>query len=334
MNLRFTIDTMSSLELIQLFLAIAEHRSFTLAARRLDVSPTAVSKGVRALEARHGVPLFTRTTRSVALTEAGASLFAMLRPAVDQIQDAFSALEQFQHRPAGRLRITAPRAFGYLLARVLVPRMRAAYPDIGFDLSLDDGLVDLVAGGFDAGIRLGQSLAQDMVAVRLSRPMAWSIVAAPAYFERHGMPADPRDLLQHRTIRYRFTSSGILPPWTFRAGAGADEGAPARALEGADQGAHEGEYQLEPEADLCANDTRMIAELARQGLGIACLPDIEIDDDLRQGRLVRVLGAHVAPTPGLYLYFPMRSQCQPKMRALIDEASRLAGEGLLDVSFA
>ena len=315
---------MSSLELIQLFLAVAEHRSFTLAARRLDVSPTAVSKGVRALEARHGVPLFTRTTRSVALTEAGASLFAMLRPAVDQIQDAFSALEQFQDRPAGRLRITAPRAFGYLLARVLVPRMRAAYPDIGFDLSLDDGLVDLVAGGFDAGIRLGQSLAQDMVAVRLSRPVAWSLVAAPEYFARHGVPADPRDLLRHRTIRYRFTSSGILPPWTFRDGAGDD----------ANQGAHEGEYQLEPEAALCVNDTRMIAELARQGLGIACLPDIEIDDDLRHGRQARVLAAHVPPTQGLYLYFPMRSQHQPKMRALIDEASRLAGEGLLDVSTA
>lgn len=304
---------MSSLELIRLFLAVAEHRSFTQAARRLEVSPTAVSKGVRALEAKHGVALFMRTTRSVSLTEAGAGLFAVLKPAVDQIEDAFSGLERFQRRPAGRLRVSAPRAFGFLLARELVPRMRAAYPEIGFDLSLDDGLVDLVADGFDAGIRLGQAVAQDMVAIRLSRPLAWSVVAAPAYFERHGVPAGPRDLLRHRTIRYRFTTSGVLPPWLFCDG--------------------EEEFQLDPSADLCANDTRMIAELARTGLGIAYLPDIEIDDDLRHGRLVRALASHVPATSGLYLYFPMRSQHQPKMRALVDEAAKLAAEGLLDVTF-
>ncbi len=310
---------MSSLELIRLFLAVAEHRSFTLAARRLDVSPTAVSKGVRALEAKHGVPLFTRTTRSVSLTDAGASLFAALKPAVSQIEDAFSELERLQRRPAGRLRITAPRAFGRLVAGVLVPRMRASHPDISFDLSLDDGLVDLVAAGFDAGIRLGQAIAQDMVAIRLSRPLSWSIVAAPAYFARHGVPSHPRELLQHSTIRYRFITSGVLPPWTFR--------------DGGDEAGAGAEYLLDTDAALCANDTGMIAELARQGLGLARLPDIEIVDDLRQGRLVRTLAAHVPPTSGLYLYFPMRSQHQPKMRALVDEASRVANEGLLDVSF-
>lgn len=308
---------MSSLELIRLFLAVAEQRSFTLAARRLNVSPTAVSKGVRALEAKHGVPLFTRTTRSVSLTDAGASLFAVLKPAVSQIEDAFSELEQLQRRPAGRLRITAPRALGRLVARVLVPRMRAAHPDISFDLSLDDGLVDLVAAGFDAGIRLGQAIAQDMIAIRLSRPLSWSIVAAPAYFARHGVPSHPRELLQHSTIRYRFITSGVLPPWTFR--------------DGGDEA--DSEYQLDLEAALCANDTGMIAELARQGLGLARLPDIEIVDDLRQGRLVRALAACVPATSGMYLYFPMRSQHQSKMRALVDEASRVASEGLLDVSF-
>jgi len=313
----------SSLELIRLFLAVAEQRSFTLAARRLNVSPTAVSKGVRALETKHGVPLFTRTTRSVSLTDAGASLFAVLKPAVGQIEDAFSELEQFQHRPAGRLRVTAPRAFGRLVAGVLVPRMRASHPEISFDLSLNDGLVDLVAAGFDAGIRLGQAIAQDMVAIRLSRPLSWSVVASPAYVERHGVPVHPRDLLQHSTIRYRFTTSGVLPPWTFRTGK--DEGEA-----GAGAGA---EYQLDTDAVLCANDTGMIAELARQGLGLAYLPDIEIADDLRQRKLVRVLVSHVPATSGLYLYFPMRSQHQSKMRALIEAATRLAGEGQLDVSF-
>ncbi|GGY43453.1 LysR family transcriptional regulator [Pseudoduganella albidiflava] len=301
---------MSSLELIRLFLAVAEHRSFTLAARRLNVSPTAVSKGVRALENRHGVTLFTRNTRSVSLTDAGTALLAELKPAVDQIDGAFAELARFQARPSGHLRVTAPRAFGFLLARHLVPRMRAKYPDITFDLSLDDGLVDLVAAGYDAGVRLGQAIAQDMVAIRLSRPLPWSMVASPAYFARHGEPATPRDLLEHATIRYRFATAGVLPPWRFTGS--------------------EGEIQIDTPAALCANDTRLIAELARQGLGIACLPDIEIAGELASGRLVRTLARHVPETSGLYLYFPMRSQHQPKLRALIDEAARLAGEGVLD----
>lgn len=304
---------MSSLELIRLFLAVAEHRSFTLAARRLNVSPTAVSKGVRALESRHGVTLFTRNTRSVSLTDAGTGLLAVLKPAVGQIDDAFSDLARFQQRPSGHIRITAPRAFGFLLARHLIPRMRASYPDITFDLSLDDGLVDLVAAGYDAGVRLGQAIAQDMVAIRLSRPLSWSLVAAPGYLASHGVPAVPRDLLQHATIRYRFQTSGVLPPW--------------RLMDS------EGEFQLDTTAALCANDTQMIAELARKGLGIAWLPDIEIDDDVRQGRLVRILVPHVPDTSGLYLYFPMRAQNQPKMRALIEQASLLASESLLDVVF-
>lgn len=306
----FIIRLMSSLELIRLFLAVAEHRSFTQAARRLNVSPTAVSKGVRALEAKHAVPLFTRNTRNVALTDAGAALLDVLKPAVGQIDAAFADLARHQERPSGHLRVTAPRAFGFLLARHLVPRMRANYPDITFDLSLDDGLVDLVAAGYDAGVRLGQSVAQDMVAIRLSRPLAWSVVAAPGYFRRHGEPATPRALLGHATIRYRFSTSGVLPPWRFAG--------------------DEGELQIDAPAALCANDTGMIAELARKGLGIAYLPDIEIAADLASGRLVRTLADHVPDTSGLYLYFPMRSQHQSKMRALIGQASQLAAEGLLD----
>ncbi len=301
-----------SLELIRLFLAVAEYGSFTLAARRLNVSPTAVSKGVRALERRHGVSLFARNTRSVALTDAGAALLATLKPAVGQIDEAFAALAHFQDRPSGLLKVTAPRAFGFLLARHLLPRMRANYPDITFDLSLDDGLVDLVAAGYDAGVRLGQAIAQDMVAIRLSRPLSWSVVASPGYLARHGTPATPRDLLGHTTIRYRFATSGVLPPWRFVTG--------------------DGELQLDTGAALCANDTQMIAELARKGLGIACLPDIEIVDDLGGARLVRMLAGQVPQTSGLYLYFPMRTQNQPKMRALIEQATQLAGEGVLDAA--
>lgn len=311
MNHQFKIENMSSLDLIRLFLAVAEERSFTQAARRLGITPTAVSKGVRALEKKHGVPLFVRTTRSVSLTDAGASLLAALKPAVSQIDHAFTELERFQSRPSGHLRITAPRSFGFLLARHLVPRMRAAYPEISVDLSLDDGLADLVTAGYDAGIRLGQAIAQDMVAIRLSRPLAWSIVSAPHYFEQAGIPGQPHDLLRHRTLRYRFSTSNLLPPWK---------------LSG-----DEGKLLLDTPAALSANDTRMIAEWARQGLGLAYLPDLEIDEDVRSGRLLRVLTECVPDTSGLFLYFPMRTQNQPKMRALIEQVAGLAAEGALDV---
>lgn len=303
---------MSSFDLIRLFLAVAQERSFTRAARRLDITPTAVSKGIRALEKKHGVALFVRTTRSVSLTEAGASLMVALQPAVGQIDDAFRELAHYQSRPSGHLRLTAPRSFGFLVARFLVPRMRAAYPDITFDLSLDDGMVDLVSAGYDAGIRLGQSIAQDMVAIRLSRPLTWSIVSAPRYFEQSGTPALPQDLLRHLTLRYRFSTSGRLPPWR---------------LTGAD-----GELSLDTKALLTANDTQMLAEWARQGLGLAYLPDLEIVEDVRSKRLVRVLTEFVPETSGLFLYFPMRTQNQSKMRALIDEVSRLAAEGALDIN--
>lgn len=303
---------MSSFDLIRLFLAVAQERSFTRAARRLDITPTAVSKGIRALEKKHGVALFVRTTRSVSLTEAGASLMVALQPAVGQIDDAFRELAHYQSRPSGHLRLTAPRSFGFLVARFLVPRMRAAYPDITFDLSLDDGMVDLVSAGYDAGIRLGQSIAQDMVAIRLSRPLTWSIVSAPRYFEQSGTPALPHDLLRHQTLRYRFSTSGRLPPWR---------------LTDAD-----GELSLDTKALLTANDTQMLAEWARQGLGLAYLPDLEIVEDVRSERLVRVLTEFVPETSGLFLYFPMRTQNQSKMRALIDEVSRLAAEGALDIN--
>lgn len=303
---------MASFDLIRLFLAVAQERSFTRAARRLDITPTAVSKGIRALEKKHAVALFVRTTRSVSLTEAGASLMTALQPAVGQIDDAFRELAHYQSRPSGHLRLTAPRSFGFLVARFLVPRMRAAYPDITFDLSLDDGMVDLVSAGYDAGIRLGQSIAQDMVAIRLSRPLTWSIVSAPRYFEQSGTPALPHDLLRHQTLRYRFATSGRLPAWRLTSA--------------------EGELSLDTKALLTANDTQMIAEWARQGLGLAYLPDLEIAEDVRSGRLVRVLTEFVPETSGLFLYFPMRTQNQSKMRALIDEVSRLAAEGALDIS--
>lgn len=293
----------SSLDLIRTFLAVAQCRSFTGAAQRLDVSPPAVSKAIRTIERQHGVVLFRRTTRSVSLTDAGAALFATLAAATAQIDDAFGALSAFRSRPAGVVRLTAPRALGAIVARRLVPRMRAVYPDIDIDLSLDDGIVDLVGGGYDAGIRLGQALQLDMVAVRLSPALQWSVVASPAYLAVAGTPQSPQELLRHRTIRYRFPTAGTLPGWQFVVDGEA--------------------VQIHADAGLVVNDTGMIAEFVRQGLGLAYLPDIEIGADIAAGRMVRVLAAHVPSTPGLFLYFPARMQSQPKLRALIDEAVAL-----------
>lgn len=297
----------SSLDLIRTFLAVAECRSFSGAAQRLDVSPPAVSKAIRVIERQHGVVLFKRTTRSVSLTDAGAALFAKLAVATAQIDEAFHSLTAFRERPAGVVRLTAPRALGAIVARRLVPRMRVAYPDIDIDLSLDDGIVDLVRDGYDAGIRLGQALQQDMVAVRLSPPLPWSVVAAPAYLAAAGTPQLPHDLLRHRTIRYRFPAAGTLPGWQF-------------VVDGET-------VQIHAHAGLVVNDTGMIAEFVRQGLGLAYLPDIEIKADIAAGRMQRVLEGHVRPSPGLFLYFPERMQNQPKLRALIDEAVALDVHG-------
>lgn len=293
----------SSLDLIRSFLTVAQCGSFSGAARQLDVSPPAVSKAIRAIERQHGVLLFRRTTRSVALTDAGAALFAELAAATARIDEAFAALTAFRTRPAGTLRLTAPRALGAIVARRLVPRMRAAYPDIHIDLSLDDGIVDLVGAGFDAGIRLGQALQGDMAAVRLSPALVWSVVAAPAYLDAAGTPQSPHELVGHRTIRYRFPTAGTLPGWKF-------------VVDG------EG-MQVHADAGIVVNDTGMIAEFVRQGLGLAYLPDMEIAADIAAGRMRRVLASYVPATPGLFLYFPVRTQSQPKLRVLIDEAVAL-----------
>src|SRR5580658_8016129 len=163
------------------FLAVAETNSFTAAAGRLGVTPTAISKAIRLLERRHGVTLFQRTTRRVALTEAGKTIFLRLRPAAAEISEAFAALSGFRERPMGTLRITAPRSTADLF-NVLVPAFRQAYPQIVLEVSLDDAIVDLVAAGYDAGVRLGESVEKDMIAIRLMPQITWAVVGAPSYF--------------------------------------------------------------------------------------------------------------------------------------------------------
>jgi DNA-binding transcriptional LysR family regulator len=288
----------TSLDGIRNFLAVAEHKSFSAAALHLGVTPTAVSKAVKVLEQQHGLMLFKRNTRSVALTEAGASLYGSLASATAQIDDAFAALAVFRDRPVGNLRLTVPRALGALVMKAVMPRFRSEFPEVKIDLSLDDGAVDLVEQGYDAGIRLGQSVEQDMVAVRLTGDLSWSVVGSPAYFARAGRPATPEDLLRHETMRYRFHTSGALHKWRFVRGGE--------------------EFFVETAAAIVVNDTTLIADFARSGLGLAYMPDVEIEQDIASGRLERVLSSYVPASTGLFLYFPARTQSQPKLRAFID----------------
>lgn len=289
---------------ITAFLCVAENRSFTAAALALGVTPTAVSKAIRALEARQGVMLFQRTTRRVALTEAGQAAFVRLRPAVNEISEAFAALGGFRDQPMGTLRITAPHGAVEPIFAALVPAFRRAYPEVTLEISLDEAIVDLVAQGFDAGIRLGESVEKDMVAVRLTPEVRWSVVGAPGYFEGRERPKKPEDLVGHEALHYRFSGSGALHRWSFRRG--------------------KRDFLVETKSGLVVNDRKFLVDCAVAGLGLAFVSDTEAREAVAQGRLESFLKPYIPVDTGLYLYFPARSQTQLKLRVFIDLARKLA----------
>jgi DNA-binding transcriptional LysR family regulator len=268
----------------------------------MAVLATAVSHAIKLLERRTGVLLFQRTTRRVALTEAGANLFARLRPAANEIDEALAMLGGFRDQPMGTLRITAPRLSGALLIEPLIPLFRQAYPQVSLDISLDDATVDLMTGGFDAGIRLGESIEKDMIAVRLTSDLQWSVVGSPAYFAKAGKPLSPEDLTGHECIGFRFSTSGSAHRWEFRR--------------------NERDFTVGVEGGLTVNDRRLLISAARNGQGLAYACDLEIIDELATGQLERVLQPFVPLSTALYLYFPSRTQTQPKLRAFIDLATR------------
>jgi DNA-binding transcriptional LysR family regulator len=287
-----------SLDNIKAFLSVAEHKSFSTAALHLGVTPTAISKAVKVIEREHRVILFQRTTRSVSLTETGTALRARLLSATSEIEDAFAALNADHDQPMGILRLTVPQNLGAVVMKSLIPQFHRAYPAIHLDISLDDRAIDLVASGFDAGIRLGQSVEKDMVALRLTPDLSWSVVGSPAYLKKAGRPVAPEELVNHETIRYRFNASNALHRWEFM----------RRAQR----------FYVETGQGIVVNDTAMIAEFARRGIGLAYLPDVEIDHSIRDRHLERVLTSFVPKTSGLYLYFPYGTQQQPKLRAFIN----------------
>lgn len=288
------------------FAAIADAGSFSAAAGRLGVSPSALSHAMRAMEERLGVRLLNRSTRSVAPTEAGERLLVKLRPAMANLSEAVDRLQEDQARPAGRVRISAHRT-GATLA--IVPRLAAfgrAFPDVQVEVSVDDGLVDIVAQGFDAGVRHGHVLDQDMISVRISDPLQIVYAATPEYWRGAGRPAEPRDLLAHRCVRYRLTTSGGLLRWQFARG--------------------EERLALDPPAALISNDVEVVRDAALSGTGVACLLQPQAANAFADGLLEPVLREWSPTVEPNYLYFPSRRQLSPAVRAFVDAMKSVPDE--------
>jgi DNA-binding transcriptional LysR family regulator len=279
-------------------LAVAEKRSFTAAAAALRVTPSAVSQTVRALEERVGVRLLQRTTRSVGLTEAGSHFVARLKPALDQVQAAFEALGELRDRPAGVLRLNVPRLGSAQVIEPMLAAFLAAYPAIRMDISVDDGLADIVSGAFDAGIRLSETVEREMIAVRVSEDQRIAVVGSPAYFAVRGKPKHPRELHQHDCINYRLITRGSVYRWEF-------------TENGKD-------LEIAVDGRLLANDAALMVKAATDGIGLAYVFESMVRELLAERRLVRVLEDYCPPFPGFFLYYPSRAQVAPKLAALVD----------------
>jgi DNA-binding transcriptional LysR family regulator len=296
MKQNFTVRQ-GALDGVEAFLSVAQHRSFRRAAAELGVTPSAISQAVRALEARVGAALFIRTTRSVGLTEAGEQFLSRARPAFEELVAASEVARELGQRPVGLLRLTVPRAVVPILLEPLVASFCQAYPEVEVEIAASEELVDLAAKTFDAGIRLGQFIDADMVAVRLTPPFRFIIVGSPAYFARSPRPERPDDLREHACLRLR-RSNGALASWSLN-----DSG---RAIEIAVSG------------PLIANDFPTVLGAAVQGVGLAQVPVPIAAEPLTAGKLVQVLEPFAPMSPGVFLYYPGRRQVMPKLRAFID----------------
>ncbi|TIS95128.1 LysR family transcriptional regulator [Mesorhizobium sp.] len=276
---------------------VAQCGSFRGAARELAIAPSAVSHAVSSLEARLGVRLLARSTRSVAPTEEGAQLLERLRPALSEIDLALESAVEARDRPAGNLRLTVPRTAAHL---ALTPRLGAfasAYPDIVLEIVIEDRFTDVVEGGFDAGVRLGESLQRDMIAVRIGPNLRGAVVGAPSYFATMPRPRHPHDLAGHRCIRFRF-SSGILYRWEFE-----KDGE---------------ETEMAVQGPLILDEDHLIANAAVDGAGLAFLFEDYVRDAITDGRLIRVLEDWCPPFDGFFVYYPSRRQMRPALRAFVD----------------
>jgi DNA-binding transcriptional LysR family regulator len=280
------------------FAVVAEEENFTRAAARLGTSQSALSHTIRRLETRLGIRLLTRTTRRVAATEAGERLLGVLGPALEGIAAELAAIRELRARPAGRIRITTGE---HAAATVLAPaleRLLPAYPDIEVELALSGEFVDIVAERFDAGVRLGESIARDMVAVRIGPDLRLAVVGAPGYFAARAAPRTPQELAEHACINLRLATAGGLYAWEFEKG--------GRAL------------RVRVEGPLVVNSSLLAIEAARRGIGLACVMEDSIAPLVAGGALVRVLEDWCPPFAGYHLYYPSRRQPSAAFAALVD----------------
>ncbi|HKQ86245.1 MAG TPA: LysR family transcriptional regulator [Candidatus Acidoferrales bacterium] len=287
----------NDLSVLAAFLAIAEERSFTKAAKRLGVSPSALSHAIRGLEEGLGVRLLSRTTRSVAPTEAGEQLLGRLRPALTEVHDALEQLSGLRDKPAGRVRLLVPRFAGAAVLGPKLAKFARDYPDVVLDITADDSRMDIVAGGFDAGIHFGEYIQKDMIAVRVSKDHRAAIVGAPAYFKSRPKPKTPQDLLKHLCINFRHGTAGVYR-WEF------DKGKKSLSV-----------AVIGP---LIVDDEETLVRAAIDGVGLAFVSDERVALQLESGELVRVLEDWCQPFPGFFLYYPSRRQQPPALSALIN----------------
>jgi len=299
--------TLHSMKLKQLdgliaFWKVAEHRGFTAAAAELEVSPSALSQTIRQLEARLGVRLLHRTTRSVSLTEAGEAYLAQVGPALHQVIEAGDALNVLQGRPSGTLRLNAARISTALVLQPMLAGFLRENPHVQLELANDEGFVDIVEQGYDAGVRFGKSVHADMVAVPLGGPVKVAVVASAEYLRRFPAPEHPDELVHHNCVRLRFGATGVIYKWEFQMG--------------------ERLVEYEVRGNLTIRDTMFGLDAALEGIGLAYTFEKLALPYIKDGRLTRVLTSFTPTFPGFYLYYSSRRDQPTKLKALIEYASR------------
>lgn len=296
--------SVDSYDQLAIFSAVAQARSFTRAAAKLGMSQPALSRAMRQLEERLGVRLLSRTTRSVKPTEAGEHLLRVIAPRFEEIDSELALLSQYRDKPAGKLRITAGEHSAITLLQPVLGKLLPDNPDLHIEIIVDYGLTDIVAEGFDAGVRLGEQVAKDMIAMRIGPDMCMAVVGSPAYFARHPPPSDPCELMQHNCITLRMPTYGGLLPWEFEKN--------GQTL------------NVRIEGQMVFNNIAMRLEAVLQGLGLACMPEDLVREHIAAGRLIRVLADWCEPFSGYHLYYPSRRQSSPAF-TLLREALRYPG---------
>jgi len=282
---------------LAVFAEIVDAGSFAAAAKRLGISPSALSHAMRSLEARLDIRLLNRTTRSLAPTDAGQVLLARLQPALTSVEEVLGELDSVRRQPVGRVRVNAHKPAATYLILPRLQKFSCAYPDVSIDLTVDDGLVDIVAERFDCGVRHDRALQADMISVRISDPLALVFVASPAYLERHERPETPEDLGSHQCISYRHATSGTIHRWGFdHNGARTERAVPTSFV---------------------TNDIDIMRDAALRGIGICCLLIDQAAAHLRSGDLVEVMSGWAPALPPCHIYYPSRRQPTAAFKAFL-----------------